>query len=317
MADKYKATAMTGRTLGQHALPITFGKKISGWLGENRRHIERMKTIRDKLRRSAILKGAVGSYLGLGDKAIAVEQDFAELLGLDAPYSDDWHGSRDVLADYALTLALASKSYGRWGQEIFLLQSTDLAEVVEKRASSAVSSSSMPHKNNPSRSEALMHHSRTVPRLAEVLLDDVINFFERDNTSRPNRTMAELTSPAATMLRDTNTLLRRLQINEANMRRNLDRTDGMLTSQRLVLALAPAMGKQVANDHIHKLAQQSYTSGDRFVEVLIKDPKVSEHLSAHEIRELTDPATYLGLDVALVEAVIAEVQAARKTDPVQ
>lgn len=317
IADKHKTTPMVGRTLGQHALPITFGKKVSGWLGENRRHIERLKSIRIKLRKSAILKGAVGSYLGLGDQAIAVEKDFATFLDLDQPYSDDWHGSRDVLADYALTLALASKSYSRWGQEIFLMQSTDLAEVLEQRSSSAVSSSSMPHKNNPSRSEALLHHGRTIPRLAEVLLDDVVNFYERDNTSRPNRTMAGLTTAAASMFRDTQTLLRRIQINETNMKNNLNRTDGMLTSQRLVMALAPAMGKQVANDLIHQLAKQAFASEARFVDVLIADKVVSKYLSAQQIRDLTDSSTYLGLDVELVENVISDVKAARNTDPVK
>ena len=317
MSDKYQSTPMVGRTLGQHALPITFGKKVSGWLGENRRHIERLKSIRIELRQSAILKGAVGSYLGLGEQAIAVERDFAAFLGLDEPYSDDWHGSRDILAQYALTLALVSKSYGRWGQEVFLMQSTDLAEVLEQRPATAVSSSSMPHKNNPSRSEALMHHGRTIPRLAEVLLDDVVNFYERDNTSRPNRTAAQLTIAAASMLRDTQTLLNRLQINEAKMRENLDRTDGMLTSQRLVMALAPAMGKQVANDHIHRLAKQAYAGELRFAEVLIQDPEVSKHLDAQQIRDLTDPSTYLGLDAALVQNVIRDVRAARKTDPVK
>ncbi len=317
LADQHKTTVMVGRTLGQHALPITFGKKMSGWLGENRRHIERMKTIRSKLRRSAILKGAVGSYLGLSEKAIAVETDFAAFLGLDRPYPDDWHGSRDVLADYALTLALIAKSYGRWGQEIFLLQSTDVSEVVEKRPATAVSSSSMPHKKNPSRSEALIHHSRTIPRLAEVLLDDVINFYERDNTSRPNQTMAEITNATATMLRDTDTLLRRLHINDTSMRNNLNRTDGMLTAQRLVMALAPALGKQVANELVHELAQQSYRSGDRFAEVLSNDSRISEHLNQDQINALTDPSTYVGLDGALVDAVIEAVRTARETDPVQ
>lgn len=315
-ADQYKSTPMVGRTLGQHALPITFGKKLSGWLAENRRNIERLKDIRLKLRQSAILKGAVGSYLGLGDKAMQVEQDFSNLLGLDTPYADDWHGSRDVFAEYTQVLALISKSFGRWGQEVFLLQSTDIGEVSERRPGTAVSSSSMPHKNNPSRSEALIYHSQKIPRLAEIALDDVVNFFERDNTSRPNRNMSEISIAAEAMLRDAKALMERIQVNETAMIENLNKTDGMLTSKRLVFALAPEMGKMSANDHVIKLARLAQNTDKSFVDVLLADEMVSKFLTEKQVRDIVNPVTYLGLDSQLVDAVIQQVKDARKLDPV-
>ena len=316
LADQYKSTPMVGRTLAQHALPITFGKKVSGWLAENRRNIERLKDTRLKLRKSAILKGAVGSYLGLGTKAMKVEQDFSKLLGLDTPYADDWHGSRDVFAEYTQVLALISKSFGRWGQEVFLLQSTDIGEVTEQRPGTTVSSSSMPHKNNPSRSEALMYHSRTIPRLAEIALDDVVNFFERDNTSRPNTNMSEISIAAEVMFRDAKTLMERIKVNEAVMLDNLNKTDGMLTSKRLVNALAPELGNMTANDHVIKLARQAKSSEKSFIDVLLADDIVSEILTEKLLHEIINPVTYLGLDAQLVDAVIKQVKQARKRDPV-
>ncbi|MFA6140707.1 MAG: lyase family protein, partial [Hyphomicrobium sp.] len=90
-ALEYQDAIMPGRTLGQHALPITFGKKISTWIGENRRNIERLKLLLGELDQSAILKGAVGTYAGLGSRAIEIERTFAKELGLSRPYSDDWH----------------------------------------------------------------------------------------------------------------------------------------------------------------------------------------------------------------------------------
>ncbi len=183
---------MPGRTLGQHALPITFGKKISTWLAENRRNIERLKFVLSELEQSAILKGAVGTYAGLGEHAIDIEKSFAKELGLRTPYPDDWHGSRDVYASYALTLSLIAKSFGDIGQELFLLQSTDIGETDEPRDPHSVSSSSMAQKVNPNKSEMLIQSARTIPRLAEVVLDDVVNFFERDNTSGPNATLKEI-----------------------------------------------------------------------------------------------------------------------------
>ena len=316
LVKEHMHTIMIGRTLGQHALPITFGKKASCWLAENRRHIERLQAVSQKLRQSAILKGAVGSYLGLGDKALVVEQDFARQLGLDTPYPDDWHASRDVFAEYAMVLAMLSKSLARIGQEVFLMQGTDLAEVVETRPDSAVSSSSMPHKKNPSRSEALIHAGRTVPAKAEVILDDMVNFFERDNTSRPNRALADLSIAAETMLKDANRLIKRLEINPENMRRNLNRTKGLITAQRLVLALAPHMGKQRANEHIHKVAQKTYNGSNSFLENLLADKIVMKHLKTQEITKLTDVSTYLGKDRELVEAVVKRIEDLRKQDSI-
>ena len=89
-------TYMTGRTLGQHALPITFGKKVSTWLAENRRNIERLRHVQSKINKSGILKGAVGSYLGLGEQAIETEALMMNNLGLNEPAKDDWHGIRAV-----------------------------------------------------------------------------------------------------------------------------------------------------------------------------------------------------------------------------
>ena len=129
--------------------PITFGKKMSTWLGENRRNIERLEHVKNKIRQSGILKGAVGSYLGLGENAIKTEALMMQKLGLDEPHKDDWHGIRDVFAEYALTLALVSKSFGRIGNELTLLQMTELGETEEDLGADAVGSSTMPQKKNP------------------------------------------------------------------------------------------------------------------------------------------------------------------------
>ena len=114
MARANQDAVMAGRTFGQHALPITFGKKASTWLAENRRNIERLKYVLAELEQSAILKGAVGTYAGLGEHAIDIEKTFAKEMGLRPPYPDDWHGSRDVYANYALTLSLISKIVRRY-----------------------------------------------------------------------------------------------------------------------------------------------------------------------------------------------------------
>ncbi|AOS96516.1 3-carboxy-cis,cis-muconate cycloisomerase [Microbulbifer aggregans] len=314
LAQEHKGTVMVGRTLGQHALPITFGKKVSTWLGENRRNIERLKDMHGRLLRSGILKGAVGSYVGLGEQGIEVERAFAKHLGLQRPYPDDWHGARDILAEYAFTLALISKSYGRIGNELFLLQMTDIGETEEVRKKTAVGSSTMPHKKNPSKSEALVFYSRSIPRTAEIIADDMINVFERDNTSRTNRLLAEISIETEDMLNAAMGLLGNLKINQAAMAENLEKTRGMILSQRVTFALADKIGKTTANSRLHELAVEAMAEDISLREAIEGASDIAQHFTPTELDELFDSTSYLGLAEEQVDAVIAYCREARKSD---
>jgi adenylosuccinate lyase len=311
----YQDAIMPGRTLGQHALPITFGKKISTWIGENRRDIERLKLLLGELDRCAILKGAVGTYAGLGTRAIAIEQTFAKELGLSAPYPDDWHASRDVFASYALTLGLVSKLYGSIGQELFLLQMTEIGETEERRKATSISSSSMAQKVNPSKSEALIHASRTIPRLAEVILDDVVNFFERDSTVGPDAVLKDISVQTEANLRTAARLLGTLQVNRDAMRENLNKTRGLIMTQRVAFALSPKIGKEEADERLHAVTQRAVQNKEDFRTALLKDPTISKLLSPEEINVLLEPEGYIGLAREEVAAVIAHVEELRRSDP--
>lgn len=315
MARDNQDAVMPGRTLGQHALPITFGKKVSTWLAENRRNIERLKRVLGELEQSAILKGAVGTYAGLGVHAIEIEKTFAKELGLPPPYPDDWHGSRDVYANYALTLALISKSFASIGQELFLLQSTDIGETDERRESGAVSSSSMAQKVNPNKSESLIQSGRAIPRLAEVVLDDVVNFFERDNTSEPNAVLEEISVKSEKNLTTARDLLGKLDVNRDVMRQNLDRTHGFIMAQRVAFALSATLGKEEADKRVHAIIHDAMQKKVAFRAALLGDPIASKLLSPGEIDTLLEPEGYLGLARAEVDAVIGHAEALRRTDP--
>jgi adenylosuccinate lyase len=311
LALEHRDTAMDGRTLGQHALPMTFGKKVAVWVGESARHRERLCETRARLRRSAILKGPVGSYAGLGVHAVEVERRLAAELGLDAPYPDDWHGSRDVAAELALELGLMATGFGRIGQEVFLLQATDVGELAETRAAGTVGSSSMPHKVNPDRSEALIYHARTIPRLAQVVQDDVINFHERDNTSRPNETVGEVLVASGTMLQDASRLLERLQVDAAAMRRNLDRSGGLIRSQAVTEELARHLGKSVAEETVRRAAELTRGGQTGFAAALLADPAVAGVLDPALLGKLLDPLADLDGARAQVDAVVDASRASR------
>lgn len=304
---------MPGRTLGQHALPITFGKKTSTWLAENRRNIERLEHTKQKVNESGILKGAVGTYLGLGAEGIATEEIMMKELGLSKPSVADWHGIRDVFAEYAVMLAIISKSFGRIGDELTLLQMTEFGETLENLGSRAVGSSTMPQKRNPRGPGALIEYSRVIPRQAEVILDDMINSFERDGT-KSDRQISEISINAEKMLNRAKNLLDNLEVNKEKMRSNLDITNGLILSQRVTFELAKKIGKNTANDLMHKVAMNALEKNINLKEALMLNPKTSKYFTEEELDVILDPETYVGLAIKQTEQVIKEIEAKRLID---
>ena len=300
-------TYMPGRTLGQHALPITFGKKTSTWLAENRRNIERLEHVQSKINKSGILKGAVGSYLGLGSQAIETEKLMMINLGLDEPSKDDWHGIRDVFAEYALTLAIISKSFGRIGNELTLLQMTELGETEEYLGSKSVGSSTMPQKKNPRGPGDLLEYSRIIPRLSEIVLDDMINSFERDGEKSDDE-LKQISIVTEQMLNRAKPLLGELKVNKQKMRDNLDLTNGLILSQRLTFYLADKIGKDTANELMHDVAKFALKNNLTLEEAALQNVIISKNITKSELKNILNPETYIGLAVEQAQLIIQDIE---------
>ena len=304
-------TYMPGRTLGQHALPITFGKKTSTWLAENRRNIERLQHVQSKINKSGILKGAVGSYLGLGDMAIETESLMMQKLGLDEPSKDDWHGIRDVFAEYALTLAIVSKSFGRIGNELTLLQMTEIGETEEYLGSRSVGSSTMPQKKNPRGPGDLIEYSRVIPRLSEIVLDDMVNSFERDGQKSDDE-LRLISIESEKMINRAKPLLKELKVNKYKMRENLDITNGLILSQRLTFYLADKIGKDTANDLMHDVAKYALENNISLEEAALANKTIQENITKEALSNILNPETYIGLAVDQAQLIINEIESKRK-----
>lgn len=300
-------TYMPGRTLGQHALPITFGKKTSTWLAENRRNIERLVHVQSKIKKSGILKGAVGSYLGLGNDAIKTESMMMRNLGLDDPSKDDWHGIRDVFAEYALTLAIISKSFGRIGNELTLLQMTEIGETEEYLGNRSVGSSTMPQKKNPRGPGNLIEFSRIIPRLSEIVLDDMINSFERDGEKSDDE-LKLISIESEKMINRAKPLLKDLIVNKDKMRENLEITQGLILSQRLTFYLADKIGKDTANDLMHDVAKYALENNISLKDAALKNEIVSQNITKETLINILNPETYIGLAAEQAKLIIEEIE---------
>ena len=312
LAKKYRDTPMMGRTLGQHALPITFGMKVGVWIAENRRNMERLKDCMKRLN-SGILKGAVGSYAGLGDKGFEVEALLMKELGLAAPDPADWHGVKDNFAEFGNVLSLIGMTFGKIGQEIFLLQSTDLGEVEERLPSTAVGSSTMPHKRNPSKSKTLVVLSREIRRHAEVILDWMVSIHERDQITSADQ-LAEICIKTDKLLKAAKPLLKDLIVYPEAMMENIHKTKGLIMSEKLMLVLGEKIGKHTAHEIVREVSMDAYKKKMTLKEAILARPDLAKHLKKEELDEIFDPIKYIGLAPQEVDRVIAATMKLRETD---
>ena len=228
-------------------------------------------------------------------------------LGLDNPSKDDWHGIRDVFAEYALTLAIISKSFGRTGNELTLLQMTEIGETEEYLGPKSVGSSTMPQKKNPRGPGDLIEYSRTIPRYAEIILDDMVNSFERDGQKSDDE-LKMISIESEKMLNKAKPLLRELKVNKNKMRQNLEITNGLILSQRLTFYLADKIGKDTANDLMHDVAKLALKKGISLKEAALSNKIISENISEDELNKILNPETYIGLAAEQAEIIIKDVQ---------
>lgn len=312
LAQKYRDTPMIGRTLGQHALPITFGFKVAAWIAENRRNIERLKDCMKRLN-TGILSGAVGTYAGFGEKGFEIEELTMKELGLDVPDAADWHGARDRYAEFGNVMAMIGMTFGKIGQEVFLLQSTDVGEVEEYEPSSKVGSSTMPHKRNPNRTRTLVILSRKIRRNAEILLDWMVSIHERDQILSAGE-LKEICLNTDKLLKTAKLLVRQLVVKPDVMLMNLDRTKGLIMAEEVMFFLGKRIGKHTAHEVIRQVTREAYDKNISLKEALLSRPDVARHLKREELDLMLDPTHYIGLSREAVDRLVEETKRARETD---
>lgn len=310
LAETHRATPMVGRTVGRHALPITFGLKVASWLGENRRNIERLKDWRARTR-TGMLSGAVGSYASLGADALAVEAEVMAELGLGAPEPADWKGNRDFHADYGHVLALIARSWANVAQDVFLRVGDDFRELEEARM--AVGSSTMPHKQNPVFSRNILARSRVVVHQADILRDWMVSIFERDQISSLDA-VGTLSEAAGDLVRDAADMAEALTVRPAEMRRNLDRTGGLLMAEQAMFLLSGRIGKHTAHEEVRLAAQAAWENGTTLAAEIARRPGLAEPAAALDLANALDPARYVGRAAEVADRAVAAIRAARATD---
>ncbi|RLI44364.1 adenylosuccinate lyase [Candidatus Bathyarchaeota archaeon] len=315
-ADRYKNTIMIGRTHGQHALPITFGLKLSVWMREISRHIQRLRECRKRLIVGK-MSGAVGTQAGLGRQALKIQELVMKRLGLKAAEVSTQIIQRDRHAELICVLAMIASTLDKFATEIRELQRTEIGEVLEPfKRERQVGSSTMPHKRNPELCERICGLAKVVRGLVIPALENIPTWHERDLTQSSSE---RFIIPEACILVDYMLhlmigILSNLEVDEVRMRRNIELTQGRIMSEALMLALTgKGMSRQEAHELVRRLAIKSADEKRPFRDVIMEDERVTSLLSVEEIEAALDPERYLGTAVEQVELAIKKTLEERRS----
>ncbi len=284
LANKHRATAMIGRTHGIHAEPTTFGAKVALWALQVRRDRERLSLATKRIS-VCKLSGAVGTYSNIDPQ---VEKYVGNALGL-VPVPATQVIARDRHAEYLWACASIGTTIETIAVELRHLQRTEVNEVREGFGVGQKGSSAMPHKRNPISSETLTGLSRVLRANLQVGLQDVALWHERDisHSSAERIVLPDSSMLAYYVLRRATKLVTNLEVDNAQMLRNLNSTHGVVFSQSVLLLLvASGISRDEAYRLVQELATKAISTGTNFKEMLASDSRIK--LSPQKLDEAFD-----------------------------
>ncbi|MGQ9694579.1 MAG: adenylosuccinate lyase [Thermodesulfobacteriota bacterium] len=304
LAEEYKNVPMAGRTHGVHAVPITFGFKVSIWAAEIARHMQRLREIQPRVL-IGNLTGAVGTFAGFGEKGMEVQERALAKLGLGIPLIC-WHAARDHFAELINWIAMVGSTLAKIANEIRVMMKPEFGEVEEPIKEGTVGSSTMPHKRNPNLSEEIIALGKILRSYAGVMLEAMETEHERDiGTWRCEfLIIPESFLVLSAALRNAKNVLAGLKVNSVRMRQNLNLTKGLIMSETFMFALGEKIGKQKAHELVYELSMKAVKEGKPFGEVIKENEALKRYFRPEQLAEMLDPARHTGLAEKVVERVL-------------
>ena len=281
-AKEHKYTVCMGRTHGVHAEPTTFGLKVALMYEEMKRNIERFEAAA-KVIDTGKMSGAVGTYANIDPR---VEAYVCEKLGLAAAPISTQTLQRDRHAQYFSTLALIATSIEKFATEVRGLQKSETREVEEGFAKGQKGSSAMPHKRNPIGSENMTGMARLMRGYMLTAYENVTLWHERDisHSSAERVIIPDATIVLNYMLNRFGNIIKNLTVFPENMKRNMDRTFGLIYSQHVLLALIEkGLVREEAYDTVQPLTAISWDEQRPFRPLVEANEKIASLLTPEEI----------------------------------
>jgi len=284
-AIKHKFTLCIGRSHGIHAEPITFGLKMLTFYQEFLRNKKRLENSIKEISTCAI-SGAVGTFANVDPR---VENYVAKKLKLNVEPVSTQIIPRDRHAQFFSTLGIIASSIERFAVEIRHLQRTEVLEVEEFFGKKQKGSSAMPHKKNPILSENLTGLARLIRSSVVPALENVALWHERDiSHSAVERNIGPDSTIALDFaLHRLSNVVKNLNIYPKNMMKNLNITNGIFFSQRVLIELTNVgFTREEAYKIVQKNAMKSWNDNSPFYENIASDKKITNKIPVNKLKKL-------------------------------
>ncbi len=291
-ALKHKDTVCVGRTHGVHSEVSSFGLKFALLYDELNRIYALIKEAQDKVCCGKI-SGAVGTFAHISPR---VEEYICKKIGINNAAISTQIVGRDRLAYYLNLLSLLGSVIERFATEIRHLQKTEVKEAKEPFYKGQKGSSAMPHKQNPIICERMCGLARLLRTNALSAVENVSLWHERDisHSSCERVIVPDSTMIIVYMLRKFTKVVKGLNVYPENMIRNLQKTQGLIFSQNVLLKLMKkGLVREKAYDLVQKLSFNALEHSSHLKEELLKNKKLKEYLTAGEVEEAFSPQYYL------------------------
>lgn len=291
-AAEFKHTPCIGRTHGIHAEPMTFGLKLLLWMAEVERDIERVEHAQ-KIVAVGKLSGAVGTYSNIDPR---IEEIVCRKLGLTPVRLATQVIQRDRHAEYMTTLAIVASSFEKFATEIRNLQRTDIREAEEYFSPGQKGSSAMPHKRNPITCERVAGMARLVRGNAVAAMEDITLWHERDisHSSVERVILPDSTINVDYCIKKFTSIMDKLLVYPEAMLENMNKTGGLIYSQRLLLAVVDkGVLREDAYQWVQRNAMKRWMVGEDFRTNVEKDPDITRYLTKEEIEACFDYQWFL------------------------
>lgn len=291
LALKYKYTLCIGRTHGMHAEVTTFGYKWCVFLDELNRDYERFTKARSLIETGKI-SGAVGNYANV---SIDLERKVCDILGLNSGLLSTQVVSRDVYAEYIISLSFIASTLEKIATEIRSLSRQEIREVEESFQTGQKGSSAMPHKRNPISSENICGCSRIIRSYINVCFENNVLWHERDisHSSTERIILPDCSSLVEYMLNRYSKTLDNLVVNEDRMLENIELSNGLVYSGNILTNLiTKCSSREEAYDLVQSLAIKSYEDNLDFKK-LVLNSRLLDYFNKEELELMFAKEYYL------------------------
>lgn len=308
LAENNAASVMAGRTHGKHAIPITYGYKVSTWLSDMLMSLDRLEQLEPRVF-TIMMGGAVGAFNSVGAVGPKVQARVGELLNMPVMMIPS-RAIHTPQIEYINALALLANNCETIAEEVFQTSIEEFGEVSEPFQKGTIGSSTMPHKINPKLSKGIIANAQKLYSLTQVGYYSSARPFEADSSS--NMLFDGLLTEAVGLMREilsrTVALTETLQVHVSRLYANATINHGIDNSEYIMMALAKKIGKDRAHAMVYQMAIDAEVNHKSYQDILLKNELLGQMFSKDELNNLLKPENYTGLSQELTLKMVKIVR---------